>query len=178
MPFILQSNGHTIGDGGEGDHPLAPHSKLTYGAATTSLTAATDDEDMIDITPRSSPGELIGGGPGSYHRETATESDTERDYAPNQRTMHHHHQLQHQHVPSHSAFGDPMDGEWPMSGRVGMVWFVNLCHDLVVSDVTSIVTAWRKLYIFLLSYSYEHTGRGTGRGRARPDATRFNLIYI
>lgn len=111
MPFILQSNGHTIGDGGEGDHPLAPHSKHTYGAATTSLTAATDDEDMIDITPRSSPGELIGGGPGSYHRETATESDTERDYAPNQRTMHHHHQLQHQHVPSHSAFGDPMDGE-------------------------------------------------------------------
>lgn len=63
---------------------------------------------MIDITPRSSPGELIGG-PGSYHRETATESDTERDYAPNQRTMHHH---QHQHVPTHSAFGDPMDGEF------------------------------------------------------------------
>lgn len=112
MPFILQSNGHTIGDG-EGDHPLAPHSKHTYGgAATTSLTAATDDEDMIDITPRSSPGELIGGA-GSYHRETATESDTERDYAPSQRTMHHHHQLQHQHVPSHSAFGDPMDGESP-----------------------------------------------------------------
>lgn len=121
MPFILQSNGHTIGDAGEGDHPLAPHSKHTYGAATTSLTAATDDEDMIDITPRSSPGELIGGGPGSYHRETATESDTERDYAPNQRTMHHHHQLQHQHVPSHSAFGDPMDGEWPMGGRVAVV---------------------------------------------------------
>lgn len=110
LPFILQSNGHTIGDG-EGDHPLAPHSKHSYGAATTSLTAATDDEDMIDITPRSSPGELIGG-VGSYHRETATESDTERDYAPNQRTMHHH-QHQHQHVPSHSAFGDPMDGECP-----------------------------------------------------------------
>jgi len=64
---------------------------------------------MIDITPRSSPGELIGVA-GSYHRETATESDTERDYAPNQRTMHHH-QHQHQHVPTHSAFGDPMDGE-------------------------------------------------------------------
>ncbi|XP_060653570.1 LOW QUALITY PROTEIN: H(+)/Cl(-) exchange transporter 5 [Drosophila nasuta] len=105
---MKKSNGHTIG-AGDGDHPLAPHSKLSsYAAATTSLTAATDDEDMIDITPRSSPGELIGGPSSSYHRETATESDTERDYAPNQRTMHHHHQ--HQHVPTHSAFGDPMDG--------------------------------------------------------------------
>ncbi|KAI8041825.1 H(+)/Cl(-) exchange transporter 5 isoform X1 [Drosophila gunungcola] len=118
---MRKSNGHTNGADGDGDiegsfrdHPLAQHSKLT-----TSLTApGTDDEDMIDITPRSSPGDVIGGGGGSssgYHRETATESDTERDFGHsvggggggnhhNQRTMH------HQHVPTHSAFGDPMDG--------------------------------------------------------------------
>ncbi|KAH8313005.1 hypothetical protein KR067_008134 [Drosophila pandora] len=119
---MKKSNGHTNGGGGGGggasgdgdgnfrDHPLAQHSKLT-----TSLTAAgTDEEDMIDITPRSSPGDVIGGGSSSgYHRETATESDTERDFGQsgnhhNQRTMHQHHH--HQHVPTHSAFGETMDG--------------------------------------------------------------------
>ncbi|KAH8379152.1 hypothetical protein KR009_003321 [Drosophila setifemur] len=118
---MKKSNGHTNGgasgdgdnnfEGNFRDHPLAQHSKLT-----TSLTAGagTDEEDMIDITPRSSPGDVIGGGGSSsgYHRETATESDTERDFGQsgnhhNQRTMHQHH---HQHVPTHSAFGDPMDG--------------------------------------------------------------------
>ncbi|XP_017101520.2 H(+)/Cl(-) exchange transporter 5 [Drosophila bipectinata] len=117
---MKKSNGHTNGgtsgdgDGNFRDHPLAQHSKLT-----TSLTAAgTDEEDMIDITPRSSPGDVIGGGGGGsssgYHRETATESDTERDFGQssnhhNQRTMHQHHH-HHQHVPTHSAFGEPMDG--------------------------------------------------------------------
>lgn len=72
---------------------------------------------MIDITPRSSPGDVIGGGVGGgggsssgYHRETATESDTEREFGHSPRTMHQHHH--HQHVPTHSAFGDPMDGEF------------------------------------------------------------------
>ncbi|XP_017843392.1 H(+)/Cl(-) exchange transporter 3 isoform X1 [Drosophila busckii] len=110
---MKKSNGHTSG-AGDGDHPLAPHTKHTYSAAaTTSLTAATDDEDMIDITPHSSPGELISGVGSAYHRETATESDTERDFAPSQRGLHHHHHhhsQQHQHVPTHSAFGDPMEG--------------------------------------------------------------------
>ncbi|XP_068148620.1 H(+)/Cl(-) exchange transporter 5 [Drosophila tropicalis] len=115
---MKKSNGHTTGGSGGGDgdssyhdHPLAPHSKLT-----TSLTApGTDDEDMIDITPRSSPGDVIGGGGVSVggNRETATESDTDF-HTGNQRSLHHHqhHHLhhQHQHVPTHSAFGDPMDG--------------------------------------------------------------------
>ncbi|XP_030372678.1 H(+)/Cl(-) exchange transporter 5 [Scaptodrosophila lebanonensis] len=123
---MKKSNGHTTGGSGSGggdadgnyhDHPLAPLSKLNAGphiaAATTSLSAATDDEDMIDITPRSSPGDIIGGSTSSgYHKHhnNAGESDTEREFGGNhhhnQRTMHH----QHQHVPTHSAFGDPMDG--------------------------------------------------------------------
>nr|ACX36518.1 RE11344p [Drosophila melanogaster] len=118
---MKKSNGHTNGAGGDGDldgtfrdHPLAQHTKLT-----TSLTAAgTDDEDMIDITPRSSPGDVIGGGGGGgsssgYHRETATESDTERDFGHsggNGGGNHHNQRTMHQHVPTHSAFGDPMDG--------------------------------------------------------------------
>jgi len=144
---FFQSNGHTNGAGGDSDldgsfrdHPLAQHSKLT-----TSLTAAgTDDEDMIDITPRSSPGDVIGGGGGGgsssgYHRETATESDTERDFGHlgggggggggggnhhNQRTMH---QLHHQHVPTHSAFGDPMDGEFREKDPLRKASTVTVC---------------------------------------------------
>ncbi|KAH8286162.1 hypothetical protein KR054_003538 [Drosophila jambulina] len=116
---MKKSNGHTNGatadsDGTFHDHPLAQHSKLT---TSLTATAGTDEEDMIDITPRSSPGDVIGGGVGGgsssgYHRETATESDTEREFGHSgghsQRTMHQHHH--HQHVPTHSAFGDPMDG--------------------------------------------------------------------
>ncbi|XP_020816734.1 H(+)/Cl(-) exchange transporter 5 [Drosophila serrata] len=118
---MKKSNGHTNGatgdsDGTFHDHPLAQHSKLT---TSLTATAGTDEEDMIDITPRSSPGDVIGGGVGGgggsssgYHRETGTESDTEREFGHSgghsQRTMHQHHH--HQHVPTHSAFGDPMDG--------------------------------------------------------------------
>jgi len=142
---FFQSNGHTNGAGGDGDldgtfrdHPLAQHTKLT-----TSLTAAgTDDEDMIDITPRSSPGDVIGGGGGGgsssgYHRETATESDTERDFGHsggNGGGNHHNQRTMHQHVPTHSAFGDPMDGEFgeihcvkhPMSLSVVLIKITNI----------------------------------------------------
>lgn len=49
-----------------------------------------------------------------------------------------------------------------------------ITHDLVVSDVTSIVTAWRKLYLLLLSLSYVYTGGNSSVRRC----TRFHLIYV
>lgn len=78
---------------------------------------------MIDITPRSSPGE--GSHQHSPHNfntysrgSTADNSDMEReqgDYShqhqPHYSSSSQHHQRIHQHVPTHSAFGDSMDGK-------------------------------------------------------------------
>lgn len=107
-------------------------------AATTSLTTPDDDDEMIDITPRSSPGEM------SHHfntysrGSTADNSDMERE-----RGDYHHHQQQqqqpqhpssssqqhrtHPHVPTHSAFGDSMDGKF--SVHVIICTYVRFIHS-------------------------------------------------
>ena len=68
---------------------------------------------MIDITPHSSPGDNSHNF-NSYSRgKTADNSAMERDRSDcNSHTNHSNSQQQriHQHVPTHSAFGDSMEG--------------------------------------------------------------------
>uniref|UniRef100_A0A1A9ZUB7 Chloride channel protein n=1 Tax=Glossina pallidipes TaxID=7398 RepID=A0A1A9ZUB7_GLOPL len=113
---LKKSNGHTVNnsDSQYQEHPLATSSGST--AVTTSLTTP-DDDEMIDITPRSSPSEIHQHSThfSSYSRgSTADNSDMERG-----RDFHGHHQSPqsqqppqrtHPHVPTHSAFGDILDG--------------------------------------------------------------------
>ncbi|XP_073840234.1 chloride channel protein 3 [Musca autumnalis] len=109
---LKKSNGHTGGGESNSDHPLAAPSS---SAATTSLTSPEDDDEMIDITPRSSPGD-VSNHFNSYSRtSTADNSDMERErgeYLQHQQqsTSSHQNQRTHQHVPTHSAFGDSLDG--------------------------------------------------------------------
>lgn len=115
------------------DHPLAATSSSGRTAATTTLTTP-DDDEMIDITPHSSPGD------GSHHLNTysrgstADNSDMERergDYNSHHNHPHHsnnsqHHQRIHQHVPTHSAFGDSMEGK-----KCSYVYFLFYLHFFV-----------------------------------------------
>lgn len=72
---------------------------------------------MIDITPRSSPGDASHNFNTYSRTSTADNSDMERergDYHHHQQqpsSSSHPHQRTHQHVPTHSAFGDSMDGK-------------------------------------------------------------------
>lgn len=72
---------------------------------------------MIDITPRSSPGEVSNHFNTYSRTSTADNSDMERergDYLHHQQqsvSNSHQNQRTHQHVPTHSAFGDSLDGK-------------------------------------------------------------------
>lgn len=84
------------------------------------MTTTDDDDDvMIDITPNSSPG-----GDNNYNTysrgSTADNSDMERDREregynnqnqPQQSINSQQHQRFHQHVPTHSAFGETAEGK-------------------------------------------------------------------
>ncbi|XP_011210780.1 H(+)/Cl(-) exchange transporter 5 isoform X1 [Bactrocera dorsalis] len=116
---LKKSNGHTgaIGDITDTqDHPLATSSLTKEGngsAAKTSLTVPDDDDDeMIDITPHSSPGDAGHSSSFNYKRHTSADSDMEAD----------HYMRNHHHVPTHSAFGDANDS--------GMAFYgVSDAHD-------------------------------------------------
>ncbi|XP_067644434.1 H(+)/Cl(-) exchange transporter 5 isoform X3 [Eurosta solidaginis] len=106
---LKKSNGHTVAKGDitcTQDHPLATSSltKESNGiAATTSLSVGdNDDDDMIDITPHSSPGEAGESSNFNYKRHTSADSDMDGEREQ-------HYSRSHHHAPTHSAFGDTLD---------------------------------------------------------------------